>query len=189
MVLENLKSQTRSQHAALERLNPLPGDRAEYVAMLKRFYGFVEPWEKRLADAVPADDALRAGRSKTAWLEDDLERMGVDATARSGLPRCERLPASGSRAALLGACYVFEGSTLGGQFITQHLRERVGVTPGEGDRYFNSYGREVGAKWQAFREELLRHSSVENDAEMIRAAGETFDRLAEWFAASTETVA
>lgn len=186
MLLEDLKQQTRQQHSRLERLNGLPACLDDYVALLARFHGFVAPWERRLAERVPAADALREGREKTAWLEADLARFGFDAARIAGLPRCEDLPAGTGRLELLGACYVLEGSTLGGQFIARHLHEKLALNPGEGDRYFRSYGGEVGAKWQGFRAELMKHSSPENDPVIIRAAQETFEKLAAWFAASPQ---
>lgn len=181
MLLEDLKVQTRLQHTNLEQLNGLPANRADYVAQLERFYGFVAPWERRLAECLPADDILRDGRGKTGWLEADLSHFDRDAEQRAALPSCGDLPETGSRAAILGACYVLEGSTLGGQFIARHLQEKLGVVAGEGDRYFRSYGAEVGMRWQAFRGELMRHSSPENDAAIVASARDTFDKLGAWF--------
>lgn len=189
MLLEDLKVQTRLQHTRLEAINGLPDTREDYIALLERFYGFIEPWERRLAGCVSAEDVVRAGREKTGWLEEDLAYFGRDEARRAALPRCDDLPETDSRAKILGACYVLEGSTLGGQFIARHLREKLGVKPGEGDRYFKSYGAEVGARWQAFREELTRHSSPENDPEIIAAAQRTFEQLGAWFAAQAEVPA
>jgi heme oxygenase len=184
MILERLKNRTRAQHLRLENLAGLPVDRLAHATLLSDLFGFVSAWEERLARLLPPEDSLRAGRGKTAWLEADLESLGVDAAARSALPRCaeEALPAGATRAELLGVCYVFEGATLGGQFIARHLRERLGAEAGEGDRYFLSYGAEVGARWREFGAELARHSSPENDPVIERAAGEAFERLADWFA-------
>jgi heme oxygenase len=138
---------------------------------------------------VPAGDLVRAGREKTAWLEADLAHFDRGATQRAALPLCEDLPGTDSRSEILGACYVLEGSTLGGQFIARHLREKLGMQPGEGDRYFRSYGPEVGSRWQAFRDELMRHSSPENDPEIIAAAQRTFEKLGAWFAVKAGDVA
>lgn len=181
MLLETLKTQTRSQHSRLEQLNGLPATRADYERLLERFLGFVEPWEKRLADRVAETDLLRAGREKTSWLEEDLGKLGWDADEIASAPRCTDLPDANSRAALLGVCYVLEGSTLGGQIMARHAHEVLGFEPGTGDRYFRSYGADVGPRWQAFRAELLLHSSPEADAEIVQAAQDTFEKLAAWF--------
>lgn len=189
MLLEELKTQTRQQHAHLEKLNGLPATRADYVALLERFYGFVAPWEERLRQCVAEDDILRKDREKTAWLEADLAHFKLDANRRAALPQCDDLPDTNSRAAILGACYVLEGSTLGGQYIARHLQENLGVKAGEGDRYFRSYGADVGVRWQAFRGELMANSSPAADAEIIKAAQATFEKLGAWFAAKPEVLA
>lgn len=183
MLLDQLKSQTRQQHEHLEQLNGLPGSREDYVALLEKFHGYVAPWEQHLASRVAATDPLRAGREKTGWLAADLADFGVDAAGLRALPRCANLPAGESRAALLGACYVLEGATLGGQFIARHVATVLSLPSGHGDRYFRGYGAETGAKWQAFRQELLRHSSPEADPVIVRAAQETFAKIGCWFEA------
>lgn len=181
MLLDMLKRDTRASHVKLERLNPLPTTRADYAAQLAAFYGFVAPWEERLARVLPESDPIRAGRSKSAWLEADLTFFGYDVAA---IPRAggDQLPATDSRPAILGAAYVLEGSTLGGQMISQHVERALGLMGGEGYRFHRSYGPQVGAQWQAFRAELLQASSPDNDASIVQAARETFDLIHDWFA-------
>jgi heme oxygenase (biliverdin-IX-beta and delta-forming) len=183
MLLDDLKQQTRAQHRQLEQLNGLPGSRRSYLAQLESFYGFIAPWEVELAAHVPKHDVTRRGRGKTTWLVHDLRHFGYSDEAVAALPRCTELPSTATRAEILGACYVVEGSTLGGQFISRHLESALGLSGGGGYRYFRSYGADVPARWQSFREELLRHSSPENDRAMIAAAGATFEKLAQWFVA------
>jgi heme oxygenase len=166
----------------LEKLNELPATREDYVAQLGMFFGFVAPWEDALAHALPGSDPIRAGRSKTAWLEEDLAFFGVDAAQRAALPTISALPSLRSRPEILGAAYVLEGSTLGGQIISDYLERTLGLSDGRGYRYFRSYGREVGARWQAFRTELMHASSAENDAAILRGAADTFRLLHAWFA-------
>lgn len=186
MLLDDLKTQTRRQHTQLEQINGMPVSRADYVGLLERFYGFVAPWERQLSQCVASDDVLREGREKTGWLEADLEHFEIGAERRARLPQCDDLPDTRSRAAILGACYVLEGSTLGGQYIARHLQENLGMKMGDGDRYFRSYGSEVAVRWQAFRAELMANSSPETDAEIIKAAQATFEKLGAWFAAQPE---
>src|SRR4051812_21474721 len=76
MLTELLRDETSAQHTQLEAANPLPRTEAEYVRQLKKFFGFVEPWEHALSQALPADDPIRAGREKTSWLKNDLEFFG-----------------------------------------------------------------------------------------------------------------
>lgn len=188
MLLDMLKRETRASHEQLERLNPLPTTRADYAAQLAAFYGFVAPWEERLAATLPESDSIRAGRAKRAWLEADLAYFGYDLAA---IPRAsgDELPATASRPAILGAAYVLEGSTLGGLMISQHVERTLGLAGGEGYRFHRSYGPQVGAQWQAFRAELLRASSPENDPVIVQAARETFDLIHDWFARQKAAIA
>jgi heme oxygenase len=181
MILDRLKQETRPQHAHLEELNALPRTLAEHVRLLERFLGFVGPWEERLAAALPPEDPLRAAREKTGWLRADLAFFGYTSVRLAALPRCTDFPATPTRVHLLGECYVLEGSTLGGQLIARHLATALGLAPGRGDAYFRGYGAETAARWQAFRAELARHSSPENDAIMIGAAQAMFAALGRWF--------
>ena len=167
----------------------MPGTREEYLALLEGFYGYVVAWEQELKRRVADDDFVRCGREKSGWLAADLEHFGYSETDRDNLPRCPGLPATPSRDHVLGACYVLEGATLGGQFIARHLEVTLGLSGGDGYRFFRSYGGEVGARWSEFRGELLRHSSPEADARIIAGAKDAFDKLAAWFASRRAAVA
>lgn len=182
MLTDLLKAKTHEQHRLMEMSNPLPNSKAEYLRQLVAFFGLVAPWEERLATVLPETDPIRLGRAKTGWLEADLEFFGYDAVHRSRLPRASALPSTSSRAEILGASYVFEGSTLGGQIIARHLRETLQLHGIDGCRFFNSYGDCVGSQWQAFRAELLRASSPANDPIIVDAAQNTFGLLHSWFA-------
>lgn len=183
MLTDLLRLETRVHHERMEELNELPENRADYVALLASFYGFIAPWEAAVARVLPADDPVREGRAKTPWLEEDLEFFGCDAVRRAALPRAEALPSVASRAHILGAAYVLEGSTLGGQFIAQHVERTLGLGDGQGCRFYRSYGRDVRRRWDEFRGELLRVSSPEVDPIVLHAARTTFDQLHLWFSA------
>ena len=181
MLTDALKANTREQHRLLEISNPLPQSLPDYLAQLVAFFGFVKPWEERLAAALPESDPIRLGRGKSGWLEADLNFFGYDAKRRSELPRATALPSTSSRAEILGAAYVLEGATLGGQIISRHLETTLGLRDGDGCRFFRSYGERVGSQWQEFRAELLRASSPTNDPVIIEAARNTFTLLHTWF--------
>ena len=189
MLTDLLRDETRAQHTQLEAVNPLPRSKAEYVEQLKKFFGYVEPWERALSQVLPADDPIRAGREKTPWLEDDLDFFDIERAQREQLPRVSELPSLSSRAEILGAVYVLEGSTLGGQIIARHLEEALGLRDGRGYRYFLSYGSRVSAQWKTFRAELLRASSATNDPIILKAARGTFEILHRWFCQNTEVLA
>ncbi|HEX4608640.1 MAG TPA: biliverdin-producing heme oxygenase [Urbifossiella sp.] len=182
-LLAELKTRTRPHHERIEAgLNPMREGltRADYEYLLAGFYGFYAPWEDRAATALRPD--LRAEfdrRRKAPALDRDLRFLGADP---AGLPRCARLPPTDSAAAVLGAMYVVEGSTLGGQHIARHLARTLGVRPGAGCDFFSGYGDETGAMWKQFRAWLTAHG-VGQEEVVVAAAADTFDRLGAWMSA------
>ena len=47
-------------------------------------------------------------------------------------------------ATLLGAMYVMEGSTLGGQLIARHVELVLGLTAGQGNAHFRGHNERTG---------------------------------------------
>lgn len=180
-LLERLRAETRAQHEEMEAVFALPGDREQHREWCAIFLGFLAPLEERLAATLGQAHPLLAGRlGKAAWLREDLLALGWNRAAVDALPRCAELPAVGTPEKALGALYVFEGATLGGQIISRHLENVVGLKDGAGYRYFFSYGPEVGRRWKEFGALLLQHSDPRADAEMVAAANDTFARLHAW---------
>lgn len=183
-VLVRLKAQTRPEHDAIEAALGLMGDGLTtdlYRDTLERFYGFYRPLEDGLwgmggwlGHGLNLDE-----RRKTTLLEMDLERLGIDAPR--GLPICVDLPPHKSVAACFGCLYVLEGATLGGQVITRQVRDRLGVTPESGGRFFHAYGERVGEMWQTFRTALTAFATTEQrQDEVVAGAVATFRTLHRW---------
>lgn len=183
-VLQQLRAETRPYHDALEArlgLANVPAERAPYAALLGRFYGLYEPFE-RVIPAYGADPThwLDGDRRKLPLLASDLDHLDV---GTEGLELCAVIPAAGTLPRQLGCMYVIEGSTLGGQV----LRGRFG---GISDRpvtaFFTSYGPRVGAMWRAF---CARLGAFDGDAAATRAivdaAVETFQTFHDWLCLST----
>ena len=171
-LLATLKQETASSHEALERaLDLLRPDLtlADYTALLERFWGFYEPWERAAAPS-----GLLSGREKTPLLRADLVYLGSD-TAR--LPRCPELPPTRTAAEIVGAMYVLEGSTLGGQILSRHFERHLGVRTGEGASFFNGYADRTGSMWRSFREIAERNGDPEAS---IDPARQTFRILHQW---------
>ena len=80
----------------------------------------------------------------------------------------------------MGALYVTEGSTLGGQLISRHLAQRFGWKNGEGHRFFSCYGAETGRMWASFREELTRLSEPSPEDMIVDGARKMFRTLHNW---------
>lgn len=99
------------------------------------------------------------------------------------LPLCRDLPSVTTRPSVLGALYVIEGSTLGGQMISRHLETTLGLRNGAGYGYFRSYGPDTPEKWREFRGILLAHSGPGVDDLIVSSAQNTFACLHRWFEA------
>ena len=187
MILKRLKDETRSAHLATEQqldlLNQMP-TKMEYARLLGRFWGFYVPIESKINQVVGLDELplnLSARqKKKLLWL--DLTDLDWNESTIEALPLCTDLPTLDSVPQALGCLYVLEGATLGGQMISRHLQERIGITPEHGGRFFSSYGQEVGSMWKAFGETVTAYSeSPEIEDAIVRSAIETFAAFGHWF--------
>lgn len=158
MDLERLRRETRAEHDATEEVMPLMSAALtlpQYVGVLQRLQQVVCGWEQWAQDHVPADLAdLVRSRRRGSLLDQDLEWARSAGSSVSGLAP-PTLPAlhlePQSRASFLGAMYVMEGSTLGGQYIARHLESVLNLHPGFGDAYFRGYGNHTGEMWRSFK--------------------------------------
>lgn len=182
---DRLRQETRSQHEQMESVFALPRSREELRNWVARFLGFLEPLEQAAVARLGADHPALAQRLKSGWLRDDLQALGLDAAAVAALPRATLPAGLDAMPRLLGALYVFEGATLGGQLISKHLEQTLGLSGGAGYRYFRSYGAEAGRRWQEFRALLLQHSSPAADDQIVAGANDTFSALRVWCTAAS----
>lgn len=193
MILAKLKESTRDQHEALESVVDVMNrtfSLDDYKGLLTKFYRFYSSLEPNL----PTGELLEAGfdtspRKKVPLLERDLNALGVLDKVKH-LPAGSGAPAVGSVPEAWGSIYVMEGATLGGQVITRHLKEHLGVTPEKGGAFFNSYGKEVGPMWKAFGAAVTAYSekNPEADEAIVESAKRTFDSFRECFEAGDASV-
>ncbi|WP_165611214.1 biliverdin-producing heme oxygenase [Sphingomonas jatrophae] len=148
---------------------------AGYRQLIERWWGYHAAREPRLIEALGAE-ALE-GRTKLPALAADLAALGQ--TRPDILPLCQPAAAPLTREQALGALYVSEGATMGGQLIARTVRERFGADAPTG--FFHPYGARTGAMWQDMRRMLDAHEA-EGDA-IVAAARDTFRLLAEWLKA------
>ncbi len=187
MFMQQLKEQTRELHAAAEAAVDLTSrlaSPADYREFLSLMYGFYAPLERRLAEVVPTDLLLfdLEHHWKTPLLIEDLKSLGTNQPEQ--LPQCDVLPVIDSEPASVGALYVLEGATLGGQIIRREVERRFGFTPDHGCRFFSGYGEQTRENWQAFCNAVEAFVGEHSEAasEIIASAGETFARFEEWIA-------
>ncbi|MDG3007032.1 biliverdin-producing heme oxygenase [Paludisphaera mucosa] len=188
MMMSRLKELTRPHHDAVElRMGSYgPTESIEgYTRVLRRFLGFHRPVEEAFAalagwDAIGIDPAER---SRTALLEADLRALGLSDAEVAAVPRCPAPPPLASLPEALGAMYVLEGSTLGGQYIRKRVESTLGLAPGRGCSYYASYGDRVGPMWKAFAAAVDGYATTEDvQATIARSASATFDAVNDWFA-------
>jgi heme oxygenase (biliverdin-IX-beta and delta-forming) len=177
---ERLRAETHAQHQRVEAAFAFPRTREEHQRRTEVFFGFVEPLERRVQATLGEPHPLTAGRAKTGWLREDLQAQGLSEAEIAALPRCDDLPDVSTPPRALGALYVFEGATLGGQIISRHLEKELGYADGSGYRYFRSYGPEAGRRWQEFRGFLQQPAEPADADGTVAAAGETFLKLQAW---------
>ncbi len=157
MILDRLRDETRDLHERVEhRLPLLDADLTleRYRATLLALHALHAPLERRLA-AVPGLDRGGldlAGRRRAGRLAADLRTLGTPPSLLDA--ESPHVPDVADVPLALGALYVLEGSTLGGQLLARHVTRVLPVTPGDGCTFLASHGTPVGAAWRRFRRAL-----------------------------------
>jgi heme oxygenase len=153
--------------------------RADYRDLLARLYGFHAPFDARMAQA-PAELAAALElpeRARAGLIAADLQGLGADPAAIAALPLCAEAPEMRTEGDYLGALYVVEGSTLGGQLIARALEPTVG----ENRRFFLGHGGENSRLWRSFVAQLDRlDASPAEAAAAERAALAAFAAFERW---------
>src|SRR5690606_31769173 len=126
----------------------------EYRALLTKYLGFYRAFEAYLhsgADACwPATRFYTERPRKQQWLQNDLSALGAGGCLPDyATPADDFASLFPCAFSLLGAVYVIEGSMLGGRILTRHFAEILGLTPEHGLQFFNGYGAQTKAHWQA----------------------------------------
>lgn len=180
-----LKAATGALHRETEKrfaLEARIAGRDTYRHLLIALYGFHAPLEEKLG-ALEFGAALNMSERliKSDWIAADLEALGVDRGAVATLPRCADLPDLASPSEALGALYVTEGATLGGQLIMRALKDSLGLTPETGGRFFASYGSSIGPMWRRFVSALDGAGADPGMADAVeRTATATFRAFSAW---------
>jgi heme oxygenase len=180
-----LQRATQDLHRSVERHFALTGriwTEDTYRALLQRLWGIYSPLERALTRLDWQDSGIvMRDRCKLFWLNADLSHLGMDQTAIARLEICRDLPQIEGPAVGLGALYVLEGATLGGQVILRTLQPQLGISPQAGGQFFASYGRDIGEKWRDYLASLEQFGERPQTADVIeRAALDTFAAFDRW---------
>jgi heme oxygenase (biliverdin-IX-beta and delta-forming) len=186
MILQRLKHETRSYHEQLERSLNICDEHltlARYTHILEQFLGFYQPVELLFSTFQQRHILNREveRRSKTLWLLQDLNALGIADADLAALPTCTDLPTLDTLYHALGCMYVLEGATLGGQIIARHIQRVLRLDQHRGCTFFHGYGCDTGTMWKAFGELLVTHiANREAENAVIFAVCETFTLFHQW---------
>ena len=148
-----LRDATRESHHVIDH-HPLMAplvrsdlSLAEYLRALRALHWIHVAMQKELAAAVATMGNGFVLADRVDWLRADLESLGAEAVPA---PVDWRAPELTSAAELIGALYVIEGSTLGGQVIARRIENSLGLGVTSGLRFFIGWGKETERRWQEF---------------------------------------
>ncbi|HEY3782675.1 MAG TPA: biliverdin-producing heme oxygenase [Fimbriimonadaceae bacterium] len=185
--MATLRGATRKAHDRFDIAVDLDGllkSRERYRDLLARLFGFYAPLEATLFDGM--DSFAEAGldlndRRKSSALLLDLVSLGYTKSQLDAIELCNDLPEIGSPEQTLGAIYVLEEATIGGQFICQLLNQRLGITTEAGGRFFNGYANDTGLMWRRYCETLETIIvTPEQRWDLVDGALSTFAKLQKW---------
>ena len=137
-------------------------------------YGFLQPYEAALR--AHAAVSARPGSWSSATAPPLFWTTWPGWATRLRRPLCPALPPLHTRAQLLGAMYVLEGSTLGGQVIARQLAA-AGIA---GRTFFTGRAERTGPLWKQFCQLLEAAAGTEDPDAIVASAILTFQTLAAW---------
>jgi len=184
-VLAALRAGTRELHERFDHglglVGPITPER--YRAVLEAFLGYYQPLEENLARV----QGLRESgydvlsNQRVPRLRRDLLALGLAHEALSRLPLSPQVPAPASVPEAFGCLYVLEGASLGGQIISRHVRQHLGLGPDNGVTFFHGHGAETGPRWKAFVGLLDRVAGHPDDIpRVVGGARATFLLFEQW---------
>lgn len=180
--METLKAATASWHDALEahaqsrKIMDLSLSRTAFERLLSFQYSLhqaLEPQMTPYLDAHFPQLAYGETRQKLAALAKDMQVLKV----AQAPPQVSDEDADyiHTPAEALGAAYVLEGATLGGQVILRHLKQIPEIAQDEPFHYYGLYGDQVGPRWKTFQSVANASLTEEDDrAAAVDAAVKTF---------------
>lgn len=182
--LQQLRERTADWHATLEQnilsvnLVSEHVSKEDYRKYLAALYPFTKGFEKYIYPELVSfvDDIDQ--RKRTAMLEEDLRKLGQDLAAPEPLDEAYFKAMYTDPYAALGALYVVEGSTLGGQLLQKHVQKTLGAEVENKTNYFAAHGTGTGTMWKHFLTQLTAVADQSGKQEnMIDGALRTFRLL------------
>lgn len=182
MLADDLKATTAQVHEQLEKKMDIMSqleNMETYKNLLVRFYQYYVVMEEKLGQ-FSADLPLEE-RKKLHLLKADLSQLGFSENDLAKLSPASSVPHLDSLSMAVGSLYVLEGSTLGGQVISKHLRNKLGVRPETGGSFFWAYGEKTMEMWLRFKSFLNSYQG--DQPKVLESARLTFLSLEKWLCA------
>ncbi|MCX2491897.1 biliverdin-producing heme oxygenase [Pedobacter sp. PF22-3] len=186
MIANLLRTETAQNHKKLESLmfvneimnNSLSID--QYKKLLTINYIIHQKLENELAnmlDSVIAEQLEMKDRLKLNALTKDLDYWNINSLTLPELAFELFIPEKNT-AEVLGALYVLEGATLGGNVIKRHILANPNFKNQEdGLNYYGVYGEELSTKWKNFVSVLNERVEEADYKHCINSANQTFNNL------------
>lgn len=186
MIANLLRTETAQNHKKLESLmfvneimnNSLSID--QYKKLLNINYIIHQKLENELAnmlDSVIAEQLEMKDRLKLNALTKDLDYWNINSLTLPELAFELFIPEKNT-AEVLGALYVLEGATLGGNVIKRHILANPNFKNHEdGLNYYGVYGEELSTKWKNFVSVLNERVEEADYKRCINSANQTFNNL------------
>ena len=178
-VLVLLKTETAEIHRRVEDVLNIRDpalSRAEYREILISFYKIYRPLEYRFVQhaLLLSPDFNLELRLKTHLIQTDLIDLGCTDTQLNTIEDSEAFVDVNSSQTLIGALYVVEGATLGGQLICRSLRQNLNLG-NEAHRFFSGYGEKTGQMWKEFCRLATESTCPDDFAGVLLSAKLTFE--------------
>lgn len=127
----------------------------------------------------PTSKKLLIGRSKLGWLEEDIAYLTSLTSVRESDWESCCTPMADTRGQAMGMMYVMEGSTLGGHFINNKLRNLPWLSAGQGLQFFSNYGSSRTLKWKQFIRDFqtFYQHHPEQQSNILDGAQDAFNTL------------
>ncbi|RNL52475.1 biliverdin-producing heme oxygenase [Pedobacter jejuensis] len=186
MIANILRTETAQNHKELESLmfvNEIMNNNLsinDYKKLLTINFIIHQKLEHTLINMLDENLALRLGftaPTKLNALEKDIEYWHIDEKLLPK-PNFDFYTPEQSNASALGALYVLEGATLGGNVIKRHILANPNFSNIDGGlNYYGVYGDELGSKWKNFVQILNEEVGEADFDTCIKSANETFGNL------------
>ncbi|PUA28102.1 MAG: hypothetical protein B0W54_16570 [Cellvibrio sp. 79] len=173
--------QSLHRNTGLHRLTHLDCSRSLYIEVLSIFFHFYRGLEEYFA---PVTRRFMHEAKPLSWLEKDFLIMnhitppeslsfGANLTNNVMLPPCIET--------YIGYLYVKQGSTLGGQTISKHLKKSLSLEPGVTQFFFAGFGDQTAHHWKAFLNYIAQHEASLDTDLVVKSAQTYFEILGQLF--------